>query len=133
MISEPNPIGMLGSILAGALLGQLHIPHCPSCQTYFFPQRPVCLVCYEALGSKAVSGRGTLASYAVVHGKTLPEFQVAVPFIIGIVELDEDRGIRLVGQFMGDTSQPGFHVGAPVRVRFVEGVHGLKLPQWELA
>jgi hypothetical protein len=62
-----------------------------------------------------VSGRGTVFSWTEVHQVFLPAFADQVPYLTGIVELEEDPSIRLATRFVDcDTIE----IGQPVEVTF---------------
>jgi len=78
-----------------------------------------------------VSGRGTIASRVVVHAPVLPAFRARVPYAVVLVELDEDPGLRLVGNVL-DAAPEQVRIGLPVRVAFEALNDEITLPQWRL-
>jgi uncharacterized OB-fold protein len=60
-----------------------------------------------------VSGRGTIFSFIVVRQQTVPGHQT--PYVVGVVELDEQVGLRLTG--IVDAEPDEVRVGARVRAR----------------
>ncbi|MFZ0715721.1 Zn-ribbon domain-containing OB-fold protein [Mycobacterium sp.] len=64
----------------------------------------------------AVSGRGALVTWVVVHHAPLPILAAAVPYVSGVVELDEGPWlmVRLV-----DVEGVELRAGLPVEVAFV--------------
>ncbi len=74
---------------------ELAIPHCDVCEEFvWYPQRE-CPTCAGALEWKAVSGRATLFSWAVVERVFLPAFAEQVPYVTALVAIDEDPRVRL--------------------------------------
>jgi hypothetical protein len=82
---------------AGAARSELVIPKCDSCGAFcWYPER-TCPKCNgEAFTWTPVSGRGRLYSWAVVQRAFLPAFEELVPFVTGLVALDEDPTVRIV-------------------------------------
>ena len=48
-----------------------------------------------------VSGRGSLYSWIVVHRSVDPVWQARAPFVTGIVELEEGKGVLVPGIILG--------------------------------
>lgn len=105
--------------------GLLNICHCGSCQHFFHPPAPVCPQCMSSeVGPRAVSGRGTVASFTVNHQAWVPD--LPVPYVVAIVELAEQPGLRFVSNIVGVTPDE-VHIDMPVRVTF-EQVEDVWLP-----
>jgi uncharacterized OB-fold protein len=62
-----------------------------------------------------VSGRGTVFSWTEVHQVFLPAFAEQVPFLTGLVALDEDPALRLATRFVDCDS---IEIGQAVEVVF---------------
>jgi uncharacterized OB-fold protein len=62
-----------------------------------------------------VSGRGTVFSWSEVHQVFLPAFADQVPYLTGLVSLEEDPAIRLATRFVDCTS---IEIGQAVEVTF---------------
>jgi uncharacterized OB-fold protein len=62
-----------------------------------------------------VSGRGTVFSWTEVHQVFLPAFADQVPYLTGLVELEEDPSIRLATRFV-DCGE--IEIGQAVEVTF---------------
>ena len=78
----------------GGAAGRLLIMRCTMCGRLHHPPAPLCPYCLaDAVAPEAVSGRGILASFTINHQRWQPEMRV--PFVIGLVELAEQRDIRL--------------------------------------
>ena len=76
-----------------------------------------------------VSGRGTIFSYIVVRQQTVPGHDV--PYVVGLVELEEQAGLRMTGIIAADPDQVA--VGLPVRARLVPiGDSEFRAPEFEL-
>ena len=74
--------------------GRLEFTRCVPCNWLIHPSRPVCPRCRgRDLDVLAVSGRARLHSYTVNHQAWFPG--QPVPYVIGLVELVEQVGLRL--------------------------------------
>ncbi len=77
--------------------GELAVPRCDACGRWCWFPRTTCRGCgATSLTWTAVSGRGSLYSWAVVRHAFLPAFADKVPFVSGLVALDEDPAVRIV-------------------------------------
>ena len=70
---------------------------CAACGTRRMPPSPVCAVC-RSLDSEwdELSGLGTLYTFTIGRHALMPEMAGSLPHVIGVVELDDAPGIRLV-------------------------------------
>jgi hypothetical protein len=102
---------------AGGADGELRIHRCRSCSRYFHPPVGVCFRCRSReVGPEAVSGRATVAAYTVNHhpwfGEAFPP-----PYVVAIVELDEDPDTRLTTQIV-ECAVEDVRIGMAVEVEF---------------
>lgn len=67
------------------------------------------------LAAEPVSGRGHVFTYTVNHHAYHPE--VPVPYVIALVELDEQEGLRLPANIV-NCAVEDVHIGLRVRVAF---------------
>jgi len=87
---------------------------CGNCGKYFAPPRVICLNCAgQQMEPAALSGKGTVYSYTIVH-QQLPFSVVQVPYAIVIVALEE--GCQTHGVVTGNLDSVA--VGAPIEVYF---------------
>src|ERR1700712_1131946 len=78
----------------GGAEGLLRIHHCAACDRLFHPPAPICPRCAgDAVAARAVSGRGTVMSFTVNRQPWTPE--LAEPYVVAIIELAEQKGLRL--------------------------------------
>jgi uncharacterized OB-fold protein len=96
--------------------GALRFVRCRSCGFYIHPPLPICRVCKSRdVHDEPVSGRGTVLTYTV--NRQVWEVGLEAPYVIAIVELAEQRGLRLttniVNCLLGEV-----RIGMPVRVVF---------------
>jgi uncharacterized OB-fold protein len=127
---------------AGTAAGELRVQACDACGALRFPPRVMCPECQSTARSwRAVSGRGVIWSFVVVHPPVLPAYAPYTPFPVITVTLAEKTSLRLVGNLVtgpgGDINgvdPKSIEIGESVRVVFTgrprpDGtlVH---LPQW---
>ena len=88
--------------------GVLAIPQLPDGSWHWYPKT-------TEVEWVPVSGRGTVFSWTEVHQVFLPAYAEDVPFLTGLVALEEDPSIRLATRFVDcDT----IAIGQPVEVTF---------------
>lgn len=103
----------------GGAAGQLLIQRCSSCRRWVHPPVERCPVCAGALVPEPVSGRGTIFTFTVNFHEYNPA--VPPPYVIAIVELDEQADLRLPTNIV--SCEPDqLRCGLAVRVRFEQ--HG---------
>lgn len=84
-----------------------------------------------------VSGRGTIWSFIVVHGPTLPSYADKLPFPVAVIALDDGAHLRMVGNLL---EAPGaainsvpldtIAIGQQVTVCFEQAADDVVLPCW---
>lgn len=108
--------------------GELRFLRCASCGHWIHPPAPICPV---DLGREvevaAVSGKGVVHAFTVNHHPWIPGFDP--PYVVAIVELAEQPGLRLTTNIVG-CEPDAVTVGMPVRVTFEER-DGVWLPLFE--
>ncbi len=102
----------------GGAQGELRFLRCRACRWLVHPPAPVCPECLgRELDASAVSGRGVVAAVTINHQPWIPGFDP--PYVIAIVELPEQRGLRLTTNVVGcDPAE--VRIGMPVRVTFAD-------------
>jgi len=126
---------------------ELHLQRCSHCDLMRYPPTTACPFCSGAESTWApVSGKGTLYSYGEVQHAIQPAFRPHTPYLLLLVELDEQRGqpgahdgVRLVGNLVtsgGELAPPELvarvGIGSRLRVWFRDLGGGIALPQWTL-
>jgi uncharacterized OB-fold protein len=107
-----------GAFWTGGRNGELLIVRCSACGYYVHPPSPRCPQCLsDQVEPSSVSGRGTVYSYTINRQAWVPGLEV--PFVIAIVELDEQPGLRLMTNIV-DCPPEDVEIGMPVEVAFVE-------------
>jgi uncharacterized protein len=103
---------------AGAARHELRIPHCGRCGRACWYPRERCRDCGgSSFTWRTMSGRGTLFSWVVVTHAFLPHFGDLVPFVPGLVALDEDPAVRVATRVV-DVDPDALAFDLPVRVTF---------------
>lgn len=106
--------------------GRLEFTHCIPCDFLIHPSRPICPKCRgRDLDIKQVSGRARLHSYTVNHQRWFPGQEV--PYVIGLVELVEQAGLRLMTNVI-DCPVEQVKIGMPLMVVFDEVSDEVSLP-----
>ncbi len=128
----------------GTADGELRVQACAACGAPRFPPRVMCPECQstERLWV-ALSGRGTIWSFVVVHPPVLPAYAPYAPFPVITVTLAEKPSLRMVGNLVtgpgGDINgvdPADIEIGEPVSVVFSRRPRpdgtDVYLPQWVL-
>jgi uncharacterized OB-fold protein len=102
---------------AGAARGDLMVTRCETCGDYVWYPQDTCPRDGGPLAWTAVSGRGTLFTWAVVARAFLPAFEDQVPFVTALVALEEDPAVRLC-TYVVDAAPEDLVADAPVVVVF---------------
>lgn len=96
--------------------GVLRFMRCRSCGFYVHPPLPICRVCKSRdVQDEPVSGRGTVLTYTV--NRQVWEAGLDAPYVIAIVELAEQRGLRLTTNIV-NCQLDEVRIGMSVRVVF---------------
>jgi uncharacterized OB-fold protein len=99
----------------GAAVGELRLQICGDCQKARFPESPVCPHCLSSNVSwDALSGRGRVWSWIVMHHNYLPAFSGELPYAVLLVTLEE--GPSMMSGFVGDPET--LAVDLPVEIVF---------------
>jgi uncharacterized OB-fold protein len=103
---------------------ELRLPVCQDCGKPHLPPGPVCPFCWsQALDWRLASGRGTIASWVVVHRNWFPAFAQKVPYNVALVELEE--GPRLTSTLIDEGP---IALGQSVQVAFEDVSEQVTLP-----
>ncbi|MDT3443676.1 MULTISPECIES: Zn-ribbon domain-containing OB-fold protein [unclassified Pseudofrankia] len=108
---------------------QLLIYRCVDCRRWIHPETKRCPECAGELVAEPVSGDATVFTFTVNHHAFHPA--VPVPYVIAIVELAEQPGLRLVSNIVGCAPEE-VTIGMPVRV-LMEQRGGTLVPVFETA
>lgn len=98
--------------------GKLRFMRCSACQNYIHPPVPVCDKCLSMEQEvAAVSGRATLAAVTVNHQMWMPNIEP--PYVIGIVEIEEQDSVRLTTNIVR-CEESDLKIGMALEVEFEE-------------
>jgi uncharacterized OB-fold protein len=108
---------------------RLVLQRCDACRRLQYPPDVVCVHCQSReMTTTEVSGRGTLYSYAVVERAFHPGWASAPGYVVALVELDEQEGLRMLTNIL-DTDGSDLQVGMPLEVTF-EDRAAITVPQF---
>lgn len=124
----PRLDGLAGEFWRAGADGTLRLQRCDTCGTWAHPPQPVCPACLgRELRFQPTSGRGSVYTFTVNEHPWNPT--IPLPYVIAVVELDEQPGLRLTSNVVG-CDAADVSVGMRVRVCFVED-DGVFLPMFE--
>ena len=107
---------------------KLLIHYCEDCARFFHPPQPACPSCIGGnVAPRAVSGRGKIVSFTVNCQTWTPDLNN--PFVIAIVELEEQAGLRFLTNIVG-TTPDDVAIDMSVRVIF-ENIEDVWIPVFE--
>jgi uncharacterized protein len=110
---------------------QLMVLRCEACRLLHHPPDVACPHCGATdLAAVAVSGRGTVFASTVARQAFDRAFLEAVPYVLALVELDEQPGVRILANVLDVADEP-VAVGTPVEVTFAAD-DGWALPQFRV-
>lgn len=76
---------------------RLVVPRCTTCGAFRLPPSPFCWSCRASdVDWVEQPPRGTLYSFTVIRHAVIADVADAVPYVVGVVELPEAPGARLV-------------------------------------
>jgi len=107
--------------------GRLRFLRCTQCRNYIHPPVPVCDKCLSMEQEVvAVSGRATLAAVTVNHQMWMPN--LAPPYVVGIVEIEEQASVRLTTNII-QCDEADLKIGMALEVAF-EACEDVYLPMF---
>jgi uncharacterized protein len=126
---QPVPDALTAFFWEGVANEQLLISRCEQCRYYVHYPRPMCPRCQGTTFSpEQVSGRATLYAYTTVMQAFHPYYVGRLPYVLAVVELEEQPGLRLTTNLV-DCDDAELKVGMAVEVLFREvGEGGAVLP-----
>jgi uncharacterized OB-fold protein len=96
--------------------GELRFWRCQACGYWIHPPSTRCPACLSKdLAVEAASGRAVVHTFTVNHQAWMPGLEP--PFVVAIVELPEQEGLRLTTNILG-IAPDDVVIGMPVEVRF---------------
>lgn len=108
--------------------GRLDILRCNACGHHVHYPRPICDRCQSMdLAPATMSGRATVYAYTVVMQAFHPYFVDKLPYVLAVVELEEEPGLKVTTSIVG-CDEADLRVGLPVELVLTDVGHGLVLP-----
>lgn len=119
-MSRPRPVPLPNADNApfyeAARRGELRFQRCTDCLAFRHYPRPVCPECSSrAFSWERASGHGTVYTWTIVRGPTLPAFEAKLPYNVIDVLLEE--GIHFVSELL-DCEPHEIEAGMPVHAVF---------------
>ena len=97
--------------------GRLEMCRCQDCGLWHMPPLERCRVCGGATAFESVAGTGTLYSFIIQHHPAISGYLDHLPYAVGLVELDEQPGLRLPTRIV-DVEMADIACGMRMQVRF---------------
>jgi uncharacterized OB-fold protein len=107
---------------------RLDLLRCRGCGHFVHYPRPICPRCLDTdLAPEPISGRGSLYSYCEVLQASHPYFFDKLPYLIGVIDIEEEPGVRLPTGLV-DCTRDDLRCGIPMEVVFRDLTPILTLP-----
>jgi uncharacterized OB-fold protein len=81
--------------------GHLSLCRCTSCHLWMQPPLERCRKCNSPTAFEPIAGRGEVYSFIIQHRGITVGYVDNVPYVVGIIEFDEQKGLRLPGRIVG--------------------------------
>ena len=126
----PRPTPETQHFWDGTRAGELLIQRCSACHDLYFPPRPFCPACSSHdVTIEQMSGRGTLYSYLINHGR---HPGIESPYSIAVVRLDE--GVQMMSNIVNcDQTPEALELDMAVEVVFESFSDEITLPFFQRA
>ena len=129
----PAPDDVSGFFWNAAAEHRLVLQRCNSCQILQYPPEVCCLRCQgRAFEPTEVTGRGVIYSYAVVDRPFHAGFVNALPYVVVLVELDDQPGLRILTNLVDIPEGTALSCGMRVEVVYEER-DSITIPQFRLS
>ena len=96
--------------------GQLSLCRCTACGLWMQPPLERCRKCNSPTSFQPIAGTGEVHSFIVQHRPVTVGYIDNVPYTVGIIEFDEQKGLRLPGRVV-DVDPSVVKVGMRVKAR----------------
>lgn len=111
----------------GGERGELMIALCDACGKAVHPPQLLCPACgSQHIAPRAMAGTGTIYTYTVNHQPWMPD--MAVPFVLAVVDVDGAPGVRVTTRMI-DCDPQAVRIGQRVAIAF-EQSGDVWLPLW---
>ena len=137
ILADPRPLPAPDDVSRffweAAVDHRLVLQRCRSCTKLQYPPEVCCVHCQaEEFELAETTGRGVVYSYAVVDRPLHAGFVDALPYVVVLVELDDQHGLRMLTNLVDVPAGTPLSCGMPVEVAF-EGRGSATLPQFRLS
>ncbi len=95
--------------------GRLALCRCAACGLWLQPPLERCRRCAGPTRFEPVSGEGAIYSFIVTRHPCCPGYLDALPYVVALVDLDEQPGLRLSARLVGERPED-VRIGQRVRV-----------------
>ena len=113
----PQPSADNAAFYEAARRGELRFQRCSDCAAFRHYPRPACPHCLSRdFTWERSSGRGTVYTWTIVRGPTLPAFRDKLPY--NVVDVRMDEGVHFVSEVL-DCAPEEIEAGMPVEAVFV--------------
>lgn len=117
-VPRPVPTPDVAPFYEAVRRHELRLQRCAECGRFRHYPRPVCPSCLSRRFSwELASGRGTVYTWTIVRGPTLPAFEGRLPYNVVDVLLDE--GVHFVSEVL-DCAPEEIRAGMAVEATFVD-------------
>lgn len=99
----------------GGARGELMITHCDACDHAIHPAQVVCPKCLSSTSPRAAIGTGTIVARTINRQQWSAD--MAVPFALAVVELDDEPGVRITARVV-DVDVEAVRIGDRLQVAF---------------
>jgi uncharacterized OB-fold protein len=96
-LPEPEAVGFWEATARG----ELAMCRCQECRSWLMPPLERCRHCAAATAFEPVRGSGTIYTFIVQRQPAIVGYLDEVPYVVALVELDEQAGMRLAGRVVG--------------------------------
>ncbi len=111
---------------------RLVLQRCRACHQMQYPPEICCAQCQaDEFDAVETTGRGVIYSYSVVDRPLHAGFVDALPYVVALVELDDQPGLRILANLVDVPARTSLACGLPVEVTF-EKRGSVTLPQFRL-
>ncbi len=112
---------------------RLVLQRCRACGKLQYPPEVCCIHCQaDDFEQAEATGRGVIYSYSIVDRPLHAGFVDALPYVVALVELDDQPGLRMLTNLVDVPAGTVLACGMPVEVVF-EDRGGVTLPQFRLS
>jgi uncharacterized OB-fold protein len=131
-VPKPDPARGDEEFWAALKRHELMVQFCKRCGTRQMEPECVCYNCQSFdLGWQKVAGRGRIYSWIRPWYAAHPTLREFGPYLVVLVELDDDPSVRMVGNLLGDAQQE-IKIGAPVEAAYEDHPQeGFTLVHWK--